>query len=364
MKKIGLLTYHAAPNYGAVLQTYAQVAYHKKIGNECQIINFVPKSFQTPYLSWFIGFAKFKFLETINSIRFYSKFKSFRDNNFKLDGLPFENPEDMKVRKLGFDVISVGSDQIWNPIWFFPGTYAWLYFLGYVSDSIKKVSVAASIGSSTFANTNLEYLLADLRRFDRVGLREKDSCDYLNELGIEAYHDFDPIFLLDKNQWSDLVSSNFEEELINGVFLFFLHNEIPDDLNLLFLSFPRGTVFFTTSNASGWVTDSKVKIKVLSPELWVKAISNSQFIITNSFHATAFCLILNKRFLSIKRLGKSAGMNNRISSLLDEVGLIHKFVINLSGMNKVPDDSSYGWENVDKIISERRTNLQDVFKKF
>ena len=40
MKKIGILTFHRAINYGACLQAYALKKYIKDQGNECDIIDY------------------------------------------------------------------------------------------------------------------------------------------------------------------------------------------------------------------------------------------------------------------------------------------------------------------------------------
>ena len=40
MKRIGILTFHRAINYGACLQAYALKKYIKDQGNECDIIDY------------------------------------------------------------------------------------------------------------------------------------------------------------------------------------------------------------------------------------------------------------------------------------------------------------------------------------
>ena len=43
--KIGILTYHFAINYGAVLQCYALQQYLRSKGHYVEVINFVPKNY-------------------------------------------------------------------------------------------------------------------------------------------------------------------------------------------------------------------------------------------------------------------------------------------------------------------------------
>jgi hypothetical protein len=44
--KIGILTFHCAHNYGAVLQAYATQEYLKSLGHEAFIINDIPSFLQ------------------------------------------------------------------------------------------------------------------------------------------------------------------------------------------------------------------------------------------------------------------------------------------------------------------------------
>lgn len=44
--KIGILTFHRAHNYGAVLQAYALVTYLKNIGHDAEIVDYRPESIE------------------------------------------------------------------------------------------------------------------------------------------------------------------------------------------------------------------------------------------------------------------------------------------------------------------------------
>ena len=40
MKKVGIITFHGAKNYGAVLQAYALQRSVEELGNECDIVDY------------------------------------------------------------------------------------------------------------------------------------------------------------------------------------------------------------------------------------------------------------------------------------------------------------------------------------
>ena len=47
--KIGILTYHRAHNYGAMLQAYALLTFLKEQGHEVEFIDYWPNSHQQQY---------------------------------------------------------------------------------------------------------------------------------------------------------------------------------------------------------------------------------------------------------------------------------------------------------------------------
>jgi len=50
-------------------------------------------------------------------------------------------------------------------------------------------------------------------------------------------------------------------------------------------------------------------------------IREANFVITNSFHGAVFCLIFNTPFVVLLSEGELQSMNNRITDLLEKVGL-------------------------------------------
>jgi hypothetical protein len=58
-----------------------------------------------------------------------------------------------------------------------------------------------------------------------------------------------------------------------------------------------------------------------SPGRWVQRIANAEFVLTNSFHGTAFCILFKRPFITIPLSGDAAKSNGRIVSLLNRLGL-------------------------------------------
>src|SRR5690554_8211538 len=87
-------------------------------------------------------------------------------------------------------------------------------------------------------------------------------------------------------------------------------------------------------------------------EQWLKAFMDAEFIITDSFHGTAFSILFNKPFIAIVNKSRGASRfysllktfddDNRGNNLEDELSL--SFLdekIDLEKVNKVSEDEKY-----------------------
>lgn len=119
---IGVLTFHRAKNYGAVLQCYALVTYLKSLGHDVRIIDYFPKYFKEqdsilPHTVMKGSNVKGKLFIIANIlISFIPILKRRKAFNDFIKSLPLneciENSSDFSSD--GYDLIFVGSDQVWN----------------------------------------------------------------------------------------------------------------------------------------------------------------------------------------------------------------------------------------------------------
>ena len=131
--KIGILTFHFAINYGAVIQSWALQKYLQKLGHDAFIINYDPRHYR--YARWLHALKKgMKFCA--REIRF----RVFRKKYLKETKLFSYNEQ---ICNLGFDAYIVGSDQVWNVDFF---NFNRRYFLDFVGNEERKIAYAASVG--------------------------------------------------------------------------------------------------------------------------------------------------------------------------------------------------------------------------
>lgn len=112
--KIGILTFHWATNYGAVLQCYALQEYLKSLGHEVEIINYKPHLFDDNVFT-FLRFRKFLHIgDYLNNCKKEAALKDFRSSRLHQTERIYAC-KDMAYIANCYDAIVSGSDQVVNP---------------------------------------------------------------------------------------------------------------------------------------------------------------------------------------------------------------------------------------------------------
>ena len=225
-KKIALFSVFDVFNYGSMLQSYALQRVLLNKGYYAPIINYNKKEITSQFLRIF---NKNLLEAKINSI--FREFYKYIDRDFYLfdvsrkktfssfvhDYLSLSERISTREKLLEYvsecDFALVGSDQVWNPISLGKDYYT----LNIVPEYIPKISYASSFGVSSISGEDAIKTSSFLRRFDFISVREKQGLDIVSNLTDKiAKQVLDPTFLLEKNEWLDLVD---EQPLISGNFL-------------------------------------------------------------------------------------------------------------------------------------------------
>lgn len=336
-KKIGILTFHCAENYGAFLQVYAMQSILQQINNDTdiEVIDYRPK-----YITEIYKYNLFKwYLEDRGLL---SNIKSFivylvtipnyikRKNNFnrikKLLNLSSEiyyQVGDFDDKKTNYDYLILGSDQIWNPMI----TQGIDPILWGNLPNIKKckiISYAASLGISSYSDKYKSDIKKYIKNIDFIGLRESSSIKVLKEIENREYKTvLDPTFLLPKNFWE-----KFSKKInINKYILIYkLENNpyIMEDAYRMAKENNLEIVSLGDPGIKNTYKDKKIhSISYSGPREFVGAIKNASIILTNSYHATCFSVIFEKNFYTYSHsktslrmidLSKLLGFENKIIS--------------------------------------------------
>ena len=181
-KKVGILTFHAADSYGAVLQARALVEVLRTLGHDAHVLDYAPAYLTRPYRLWRNDWWKHP-VGTLKNLacgpavaRRRKGFRAFREGMHLAPYPP-----------AGFDAVVFGSDQVWNkvlnggePLWFAQDP---------VFAHTRNIAYAASTGSEPLPDG------VDFGRFHRLGVREPQLQAELAGLGLESTLVLDPVLL-------------------------------------------------------------------------------------------------------------------------------------------------------------------------
>lgn len=358
--KIGILTFHWADNYGAMLQAYALKAWLAGQGYDPFIINYSPARLRCR--DWLVPFRPAKSAGG----RVVSAAKEFACNILAGRGW-FLQKQNMRRfretylvdghRRCGFrqlsdvdaDALVVGSDQIWNPDITFGLMPA--YFGAFGNGRIgKTVAYGASLGSYSLP---AEYEAGFAKLLDSVGsisTREKGAAEYIrSRFGREAASVIDPVFLPNVRDWLAVESRParsgyilYHETEPNGEMrraACRLAEEKGLDVAALAYRLPRPRLPFRPIYSAG-------------PAEFLGYLRMADYVLTNSFHAVAFSLLFHKPFLVYNHSVRGA----RIEDLLSGLGAAER----IAAQNDNPDiDAEIDWEELDQRISAKRRQSED-----
>lgn len=172
MSRIGILTFHSANNFGALLQA---VSLQKTIiehgGTECELINYEPEFIYKDYsISPFKSKHPKVIIKSIlripDKIKRNSKFQSFREENTICSG-QCQSEDSFEKTCNSFEKIIVGSDQVWN---YNLTEHDMHYFLPEIDDSVEKIAYAASTGGADFSTDESNEMIQCLQRFKNISV--------------------------------------------------------------------------------------------------------------------------------------------------------------------------------------------------
>lgn len=355
--KIATITFHRALNYGAVLQTYALQKTLENMGHEVEVLDyrsdFIEKHYKRKTLKEILSIRQIAIIILLNgySINDRSDFINFSRNNIKISDKKLTKDNIHLVNK-EYDLFIVGSDQVWN---YNTAGFDTTYFLDFVSNNNKKNSYAASLGIEHIPQEYRAKYKDLLINYNNISVREdqgrKELSQLLNRNDIETV--LDPTLLLDKTQWEKL-----EKEI-----------EVPEKYVLVYLLAENRKIF---NFAKKLAKENKCKIiyindrlfkkagminqRHVSPEEWLYLFRNANYIVTNSFHGTAFSILLNKIFWT-NYLPGSSNVNSRILNLLSKLKLEDRIIDDGASI----DDTIIDYSIVNSLLNiEREKSLKYI----
>lgn len=360
---IKVITRHSPANYGSLLQAIATIRAIESLGNTCEIIDYwkrdemgleAIKTSLNGKPAWKnnpLKKAAYIALRYPGEAIATKRFDKMRTKYLKLTHRCYTTEE---LTRLEADVFMTGSDQVWGPM--LDGKYDANYFLNFVEEGKRKVSYAGSFGRSEFSPEIISSYKTMLRKYHAITVRESSAMQLLNDWGIScAGQVLDPTLLLNAQQWEEYIAAPIKGDY---VLIYEIHNNPRlDDYAKRFaahVGLPLVRVSPTLHQAT---RGGKF---IFCPEVgkFLSYIKNAKYMLTDSFHGTAFGINLNTQFIEVLPNNKTGARNQ---SILQLTGLQNRIVTDFNDFSlaqKVID-----FEKVNAIIENERLKSIEILKQ-
>jgi hypothetical protein len=311
--KVGIVTFHFAHSFGAVLQSTALVQHLRQRGHDARILD--RRSPRLPILDpWTSPRKAAKNLlllwhyQSLNTqarriLEFVLKHQKLTER--------YDDVADAVARWPTMDAYVAGSDQVWNverrinPLFF---------LLPADPQRSQLISYAASFGTTSIPDSRKSEVSKALRRFHSISVREPSGATIVESLtGTRPAVLCDPVLLHGGSFYAPLevpyptppeyilvLAVGVDQHLDHAISL------AKRKLGLPVLHLLCGTPRHASRETDRAILDA-------GPAEYLYLVRNARLILTNSFHGHAFSIVLNRPFLSSPAM---AGRNTRIESLL------------------------------------------------
>lgn len=329
---VGILTFHLADNFGAVLQLYALQTYLGRSGHDATIIDYQPRyltdggpfrfarSKKDIYANATVLFIKLSRLRAaLRGGKRKKAFQRFRERMLNVGAPTYPALEMLRADPPACDAYICGSDQIWNP----PPRAGVdpAFYLAFGDASVRRIAYAASFGRAHVAKEYRQEIGELLCGLDAISVREESGLRLVQELSTrQAEWLPDPTLLLD--DYASVLVPPSEDEFVFGYCLrtSALIGQIQKQIAAA-CGLPLLTPYDPQQRWRARGTTLH-----LGPAEWLGCIAQARFVVTNSFHGTLFSILFRKAFITVPLVRRHEDLNERFRSVLCRLNLENRLL--------------------------------------
>lgn len=366
--RAGILTFHRAYNYGAVLQAYALQKKLSDMGLSNEIIDYWPQAFK------YIYFLKKKFKLSHPPVKTWiwhalakniinkraQNFEMFIQNKLTLSENTYTSYKKLEQADLKYDLYITGSDQVWNNSC---AAFDKAFFLQ-IPQAKRKYSYAASFGFLSIPPELKDEYKKRLAGYERYSVREQSGKEILSDLlSVDACVNCDPTLLLSKDEWLKLIDNrtNIDEKYI---LVYYVEKTYKLKEMAVGLSKKTGykiiilpcNMSFDSLTGRADAGFGATTISDASPEDFLALFYGAQYVLTNSFHGTVFSIIFQKQFISQTTLD-NGNENRRSKELLKALNLSDREDVDLNCI-----DNPINWDGTEEHLKNFRAASEEYLK--
>lgn len=306
--KIDVITLHRVRNYGSSLQTLATQMFLKELGCEIEIIDYYPERYSSKGLLKRLKSKSQKlarnpillFMAKIAIVPSYYKkhlvFDKFLNKHIHLTKKTYYSEMDLKHDLPKADAYCTGSDQVWNSYW--NEGVDRPFYLSFLPEETYRFSYGSSIGNEKLSADEKSKVVPMLEKYKHISVREDSGVSVLQDVGItNVVQVLDPTLLFEATAWMPYVSDRYKGQ--QYVVTYNLHHDKRIDQYAVKLA---GKYHLKVLNISyNWHDIIRSGHLIWCPTIaeYLGLIRDAAYVVTDSFHATAFSLIFGTKFIDI-----------------------------------------------------------------
>ena len=322
--KVGILTFHNAYNYGAILQAYATLELIKQYGCDAEIIDYHNNKIDKVYDGgkFSIGDlirsglkAPFYFIEKYYYWKRRKAYHKFLKKYINLSDKTYTQGDDVTL--VNYDVILIGSDQLWNKK--ITGGYDNVYWGQFEKNKDTRVIAwSVCMNNKDLDDSDIQFIKSHLLNFNTISVREKTLKFLLSKYTRQSICcTLDPTLILPTCNWTKLCHDVKEKNYIL-VYAVINEQEVVDFAREVSQEMNKPLVIIRSKCTSHLTKHDK---ETCGPEDFLSYILHADLVVTSSFHGTAFSIILKKQFIC-----PAFSINERVDNLLSIADLNNRIV--------------------------------------
>jgi len=346
--KIGIITKHSVPNYGAMLQAYALATWLRSNGHDAEIVDY-----DQPTTTKYFRPSMFWVPPKINAWRRYLSCKRFVRKHQPRSKYHCTSVDTFLPHANDYDLLFTGSDQVWftGPVQY----YDPMYFLDFPVKKTRKASYAPSTGGIEDFGEYRGQVKYALSKFTHLSARDDNTERLLNDLGFYPTRVLDPTFLHD---FHDLIDTE--------------NSPIPEPYLLIFGNLSKAAQTATQSKARELMLSRIVSLQykneiatdrlpAASPINWLNYYYHASYVVTTYFHGSVFAIKFRKPFVSIPTRGRI----KKVRTLLKDTKLESQCVIEGNQESQQLDQAmkkEFDWSICDRCLNEKIEHSQSYIR--
>ena len=371
--KVGILTFHRATNYGTALQAFATQKGIKKLGVDTEIIDYRPEYIERTLRVRKLSNAKSlkEILSIIVNGVLYPGMAKRKSENFKQffklmqvsDKVCYDTSEVAKAAQ-DYDAIVSGSDQLFNRN--VTGDDV-TYFLPFKHRC--KLTFASSFGERALSNDRVEEIAPFFSDLDSLSVREKTALSIMSQIknvnpdAKNATSVLDPTLLLSKEEWNEYADKSLKLPKAGYILTYYMiETPLMREITAKLQQKTGLKIVNIKPSKKQVILHQGKNLSYAGPAQFLECYKNASYVVTNSFHGTAFAINYGIPFFTSTLPVSMAGeVNSRLSDICELLDVSHRFIDSQQKLD-LTDVTKPFEKETSRIIEKLREHSFDYLK--